>query len=144
MFGLAALHRIERGRAAADVRPASDAYLTAAQRIAAAALIAFADSAGVVREPCEGTGSCGCDGIEFRGPFVRGLAALHTVAPDASIADLLNRTLTAALEHDSNAEWQFGLHWNGPNNTMLTTLTQIPVLDLFVSAYAVQFPKESV
>lgn len=131
--GLVALHRTQ-GRSAAA------AYLDAAVRIGRASTTnLFVDGGGVVREPCEGSGNCGCDGTSFRGPFVRGLADLYLATGDADIRALLNRTMSAALNRDCNAQWQFGLHWNGPNDLPLTTLTQMPTIDLFAAAYAAQF-----
>lgn len=115
-------------------------YLTAAEKLAAASMAHFTDSNGIVRETiCEGNGSCGCDGAEFRGPFVRGLSALYQVNRDAKIRELLNSTLTSALEKDCNSNWQFQLHWGGPYNLHSTAATQIPVLDLFAAAYTACF-----
>jgi mannan endo-1,6-alpha-mannosidase len=83
-------------------------YLAAAEKMADAGMRYFADSDGVARETaCEGTGSCGCDGNEFRGPFVRGLSYLFQWNRDAGIGRFLNRTLTSALKADCNAQWQF-------------------------------------
>jgi hypothetical protein len=117
-------------------------YLDAASGMAAAAIAHFADEGGVCRETaCEGSGgggsSCGCDGNEFRGPFVRGLSYLFARSRDAAIGSFLNRTLTSALARDCNARWQFQEHWAGPYDGQATTDTQLPVLDLFASAYAV-------
>ena len=116
-------------------------YLEAGAALAQAGMRYFADSGGVCRETaCEGKGSCGCDGNEFRGPFERGLSSLFQWNRDAAIGSFINRTLTSALAHDCNARWQFQEHWAGPYDMQATTDTQLPVLDLFASAYVVAFP----
>jgi hypothetical protein len=118
----------------------NSSYLEAGGKLAQAGMRYFADSSGVCRETaCEGSGSCGCDGNEFRGPFVRGLSYLFQYNHDAAIGNFVNRTLTSALAHDCNAHWQFQEHWAGPYNMQATTDTQLPVLDLFASAYVVAF-----
>ena len=100
----------------------------------------FADSDGIARETaCEGGASCGCDGNEFRGPFVRGLSYLYRWSRDAAISRFLNRSLTSALAFDCNGRWQFQEHWAGPYDQQATTDTQLPVLDLFAAAYVVGF-----
>ena len=116
-------------------------YLTAAQQLASSSIAHFSDANGVVYETaCEAADSCGCDGVEFRGPFVRGLGMLYEVQPDPIVAAFLNDTLTSALLRGSNERWQFALHWDGPYDVHnATAATQMPILDLFAAVYAVCF-----
>jgi predicted alpha-1,6-mannanase (GH76 family) len=118
----------------------SSSYLALAERLASAGMAHFADSNGVARETqCEGDASCGDDGTQFRGPFVRGLSMLHARNHDPAIRAFITRSLRSALDNDCNGHWQFELHWGGPYNIKATCTTQVPVLDLFAAAYAVNF-----
>ena len=128
------------GLAALYTATQNSSFLDAAVQLADAGMAYFASSEGVVRETaCEDSASCGCDGVEFRGPFVRGLSYLFQSSRDHRIATFLNNTLTSALQNDCNSRWQFQLHWGGPYNLEATSATQMPVLDLFAAVYAVSF-----
>ena len=70
---------------------------------------------------------------------MRGLSYLYLVNRDPAIRAFLNRTMASALETDANAQWQFQLHWAGPYDLHSTTVTQMPVLDLFAATYGVIF-----
>ena len=116
-------------------------YLAAAQQLATSSITHFSDANNVAYETaCESDASCGCDGVEFRGPFVRGLGILYEVQPDPVIGTFLNDTLTSALLRCSNGQWQFALHWDGPYDVRnATAATQMPILDLFAAVYTVCF-----
>mmetsp|Transcript_39971 Transcript_39971/g.80077 ORF Transcript_39971/g.80077 Transcript_39971/m.80077 type:complete len:177 (-) Transcript_39971:93-623(-) len=115
-------------------------FLASAKQVAMAAMEsgAFTDSRGIVRENfCEGRpASCG-DGIEFRGPFVRGLSMLYQVQPEPRLRDFIQRSMLSALRNDCNEKWRFEIHWAGPYDQEATAQSQIPVLDLFAASYAV-------
>lgn len=120
-------------------------YLQAARVHAAAAIgsSAFHDARGVIHEGCNcgksGTACCeddGGDGVEFRGPFVRGLGALYEVDRDPAIRKIIQTTMRSALQRSCSDAWQFGTNWSGPAGR-LTTLTQVPALDLLAASAAV-------
>eukprot|EP00039_Didymoeca_costata_P024521 m.10565 g.10565 ORF g.10565 m.10565 type:complete len:405 (-) comp4280_c0_seq2:208-1422(-) len=114
--------------------------------VASASLDAFVDTRGIIREnQCETQANCGCDGDEFRGPFVRGLALAYKVLDNnknisGRIAKILNYTMAMALQNDCNVLWQFQLHWAGPYNLQYSPTTQIPALDLIVAASEINHP----
>jgi hypothetical protein len=124
---------------------AHEPYLLAAQRLANASVssAAFRDISGVIREACNcGSGGTSCceeyrDGVEFRGPFVRGLSELYAVRSDLQVKALLEASLHSALQHHCSDTWQFGPHWSGSTTGSPTAPTQVPALDLLAATYRV-------
>lgn len=87
-------------------------YLTKAQAIADAAIVALATSGGVLREPCEP--NCGADGPQFKGIFMRNLIYLHETQNKASYLNFITKNADAIWLNDRNSANQFGLIWSGP------------------------------
>jgi hypothetical protein len=89
------------------------ASLATARRVADAATTSSRlNAGGITREPCE-VGDCGGDGPSFKGPFVRGLAALNT-ATGGAYSTYLRRQADSAYGKDRNSIDQYGLKWAGP------------------------------
>jgi len=86
--------------------------LQAAERIADAATRALVDSHGVLRDPCEVSGSCGIDGEEFKGIFARYLWTLYSVDHQARYRQFLQHSLDALWGNGGASG--FGLAWDGP------------------------------
>ncbi len=89
------------------------AYLTQAEAIADAAVATLVDASGVLREPCEPS-SCGSDGPQFKGIFMRYLAYLYDVDRKASYFDFLFKNAHSIWSNDRNGADQLGLRWSGP------------------------------
>jgi hypothetical protein len=71
------------------------------------------DGNGVLREPCE-SGSCGGDGPQFKGIFIRYLAYLYDVTRKPAYYNFLYQNAHAAWFNDRNVFNQLGLKWDGP------------------------------
>jgi predicted alpha-1,6-mannanase (GH76 family) len=90
-----------------------------ATSIADAALATLTNTDGVLVEPCEP--SCGGDGSQFKGIFVRNLSVLYEAArarDDATHAARYRRFITrnadAIWTRGRNTSYQLGLRWAGP------------------------------
>jgi len=93
------------------------AYLTAAQNIAGAAMNILRWPNGVLKESCDSNDSCGSDGAEFKGVFVRYLGQLASSAtPDerAKIQSFLSLNADALWNDDRGNGVNFGGSWAGP------------------------------
>jgi predicted alpha-1,6-mannanase (GH76 family) len=100
---------VELNRATGDA-----SLLTAAQQLANASTTAGSlHSNGILREPCE-SGGCGGDGPSFKGPYVRGLAALNAALSSHPYTAYLQRQANAAYGADRTPLDTYGLHWSGP------------------------------
>lgn len=123
--GLAELHR-----AVPDRR-----LLGEARMIADAAMEALSDSHGVLHEPtCEP--GCGADGVQFKGIFVRNLAALHAVVPEARYATFARVNAASIWSASRGPRDRFGEVWTGPYGDAGAG-AQSSALDAFVAALRV-------
>ena len=88
-------------------------YLSQANLIANAAIANLVDANGILREPCE-SGSCGGDGPQFKGIFLRYLAYLYDETHNQFYYNFLYKNAHAVWFNDRNSSNQLGLHWDGP------------------------------
>jgi predicted alpha-1,6-mannanase (GH76 family) len=93
--------------------------LTAARTVAdAATTSATLNPSGILREPCEPTGTCNGDQTSFKGIFVRDLAALNSALAGHPYTSYLQRQKTAATSTDRTPLDMYGLRWTGPTDTV--------------------------
>lgn len=92
-------------------------YLNEAMLIANAATATLVDGNGVLVEPCEAGDSCGDDGPQFKGIFVRYLAYLYDETNVPAYHTFLYNNAHAVWFNDRNSTNQLGLHWDGPFDT---------------------------
>lgn len=89
-----------------------DAALTArATAIAHAAMDHLSESHGVLHEPCEP--SCGGDGTQFKGIFMRNLAAFQQATGDERARVFLAENADWLWNADQDDGGHFGLTWTG-------------------------------
>lgn len=87
-------------------------YVRKAEAIANAATGTLVNSNGILKEPCEP--SCGGDGPQFKGIFMRNLFYLYTVDHQASYRQFITRNVDSIWNNDRNSSNQLGLMWYGP------------------------------
>jgi Glycosyl hydrolase family 76/Carbohydrate binding module (family 35) len=85
--------------------------LEQAEAIADSAIVKLARN-GILREPCEDNNDCGNDGSQFKGIFIRNLAALYQVKPKPSYREFIRRN-AESIWANRNEKSQFGLDWAG-------------------------------
>ncbi|KAI1755580.1 glycoside hydrolase family 76 protein [Xylaria castorea] len=107
--------------------------LTEASTIATAAIVHLTRD-GVLYEGCEP--DCGADGAQFKGVFMRNLAALQQAAPSDAFKSFLLKNADAIWANDRNSQNQLGPTWNGPFATA-SAGTQSSAMDALVAAVAV-------
>jgi predicted alpha-1,6-mannanase (GH76 family) len=110
--------------------------LDQANAIAAATLVnpALIDKQGILRESCEP--ECGADGTQFKGIFVRNLAALHRIAPSASYRDFILRNSDSVWKGMKPPKYEIGTSWNPPYG-VVNASTQSSGVDALLAAAAV-------
>lgn len=119
--GLAALGELDRAAAVAD-----------------AARAHFSDGDGVLHEKCEPT--CDADAVQFKGIFVRNLAALDALRPTPAWEAVIATNAAAVWDKDragpggsATDENSFGLVWSGPFDSA-DPVRQTSALDVLVAA----------
>ena len=90
----------------------ASAELKLARKIAHSAMEHLADENGVLHDPCEP--KCGDDGVQFKGIFVRNLAELYRVAPEAEFAAFVRGNADAIWAKARGPEDRLGETWSGP------------------------------
>jgi predicted alpha-1,6-mannanase (GH76 family) len=86
-------------------------YQETAERIADAVLISkLVNSEGILTEPCEPT-SCGEDGCQFKGVFIRNLAYLFTKDGKATYKEFILRNAISLLNNRKGSN-QYGVSWS--------------------------------
>ena len=110
--------------------------LDEANAIAAATLRSpvLIDKLGILHEPCEP--DCGADGTQFKGIFVRNLAALYRLAPSASYRDFVVKNADAVWKGMQPPKYEIGTSWSAPHGEANAS-TQSSGMDALVSAAAV-------
>jgi len=115
-------------------------YVNLAMKIALAACKTLVYPDGILHEPCEP--SCGNDGPQFKGIFVRYIYYLAKGYPD--MPEHERQTLKRFIQLNANTVWKrdnnvisglglFGLVWKGPSMIQQSCVTQTSVLDLFLA-----------
>lgn len=125
--GLLALDQPGR-RGAGDRDPA---LLATARAIGTAAIRHLTDAHGVLHE--RGEPSAGADGVQFKGIFVRNLAALNGEVRDPQYAGFIARNADSIWRRSRGAGNQFGQIWSGPF-TGASAGIQASALDALVAA----------
>ncbi|KAI1321396.1 glycoside hydrolase family 76 protein [Xylariaceae sp. FL0255] len=106
--------------------------LTSASNIANAAISHLVQN-GILYEGCEP--SCGGDGEQFKGIFMRNLQELNAVAPSSTFSNFITANADA-IWADDNSNYHLGVTWDGPYTTG-DAATQSSALDALVAAVAV-------
>jgi predicted alpha-1,6-mannanase (GH76 family) len=89
--------------------------LSTAQNIADAVIASPALSPnGILREPCEPAGTCGADGVMFKGIFAQNLNVLYLQTGTVAYQTYLRQNADSLWAHDVSGGDQIGLHWAGP------------------------------
>jgi len=69
---------------------------------------------GILTEPCEATGRCNGDHVQFKGIFVRYLHDFYRHSRRPAYGAFIVANARSIWENDRNADNQFGLRWTGP------------------------------
>ncbi|PPJ60423.1 hypothetical protein CBER1_07339 [Cercospora berteroae] len=109
------------------------ALITTAQKIADAAIAKLAPS-GILTDPCEPT--CGADGAQFKGIFVRNLQILQKASPQTRYAKFLDANADNIWRNDRNNRDQLSVRWTGPFVAHANASTQSSALDALVASLA--------
>ena len=105
-------------------------YLTTAEGIANAATATLVDRNGSLQEPCEANNSCGGDGPQFKGIFVRDLYFLYDTDHNAAYWSFLSKNAQAIWNNDRDTTTnQLGLKWAGPLTTPSAVTVDSALLD---------------
>jgi predicted alpha-1,6-mannanase (GH76 family) len=73
------------------------------------------DDQGILYEQnCEATESCGDDGPQFKGIFIKNLYYLYQSDHKQAYKDFILKNADAIWSHNRDHWNQLGLHWNGP------------------------------
>ena len=123
---------VELNKAAPD-----PALLTTANTLAGAAVPHLSDANGVIHDVCDGNDSCGKDGDQFKGIFIRNLAELNAVSPSDAYAQAVTKSADSILANDHNGDGQFGVNWSGPS-TGENAATHSSAMDAVVAAFGLQ------
>jgi len=84
----------------------------AAQAIALATIEGLTDANAVLHDPCEP--NCGRDGVQFKGIFLRNLAALNDSFPEKRYVGWAEINARSIWNDDQGPGHQFGQVWSGP------------------------------
>ncbi|MFI5776529.1 glycoside hydrolase family 76 protein [Nocardia sp. NPDC051570] len=93
-------------------------FLRVARGIADAAIATLSGPDGILHESCEPSADrCGADGPQFKGIFIRNLAALRTVSPDLRYFGYIVNNAISIWTRSHGPGDEFGLVWSGPFHT---------------------------
>jgi predicted alpha-1,6-mannanase (GH76 family) len=102
-----------------------------AQTIALATIDRLTDANGILHDPCEP--SCGRDGVQFKGIFLRNLRALNDSFPDDRYSGFVVANAQSIWSQDQGPDYQFGQVWSGPFDSG-TAASQSSALDALIAA----------
>jgi predicted alpha-1,6-mannanase (GH76 family) len=108
-------------------------YIVIARGVLQASLAHLAPN-GILTEPCEWNNTCGADGPQFKGVFMRyvGQAAPH-LGQDTLIRPFVRQQVTSLWGNARRSDNAFGLHWSGPFDSA-DAARQTSALDAFNAA----------
>ena len=113
-------------------------YVARARSIASAAISQLTRN-GILHEPCEnaaqGGNSCGADGPQFKGIFVRNLRKLHAYSPDEKYKAFIKANAHSIWNRDRKGS-ELGLIWSDFRQPVNASM-QSSALDALVAAVAV-------
>lgn len=92
------------------------------------------DAHGILHEPCEP--DCGADGTQFKGIFVRNMAALYKVRPSPHYAEFMLANADSIWKGMRPPDYSIGTIWASPWGTVNAS-TQSSGDDALVAAAAV-------
>lgn len=104
-------------------------YTDEAKRIANGAMNKLTNN-GILTEPAQ---SLDEQGAQFKGVFVRGLAALIEKAPEQSFKDFLKKNADSAWNKDKNGDGVIGPNWSGQGQGEAGTTSHASGVDLLVA-----------
>lgn len=119
---------------------ANTTYLTTAKSIATAAITKLSTD-DILHDSCEP--SCGADGNQFKGVFMRNLQILQTAAPDDTYLMFMKSNADSIASNDINTANEFGVDWAGPFAGTATASTQSSAMDALVAAVAFETTLEN-
>ena len=106
--------------------------MTTAKNITIATLTLLTDTSGILHDPCEP--KCSEDGVQFKGIFVRNLAALNQQSPNPRYKQFVETNVNSIWNNSQSLDHSFGQNWSGPPDTAPKAGTQSSALDAFTAA----------
>jgi predicted alpha-1,6-mannanase (GH76 family) len=106
-------------------------YTDAAKKIVEGAMKQLTED-GILKEVESGT--LDEQSAQFKGVFVRGLAALNEQAPQAEYADFLRKNADSMWSRDKNEEGVLGPNWAGDEQGQYISTSHSSGVDLLVAA----------
>jgi predicted alpha-1,6-mannanase (GH76 family) len=106
-----------------------------AQAIATATIDDLTDENGILHDRCEP--SCGADGVQFKGIFLRNLMALDGSFPDTLYQTFAETNAQSIWNDAQGPNYQFGLVWSGPFDVG-DAARQSSALDAIIAAAEMQ------
>jgi predicted alpha-1,6-mannanase (GH76 family) len=113
-------------------------YLVTATAVAEATIHLLVDQQGILQEPCEDISDCGADGPQFKGIFMRNLAALYEEVPKDEFRHFILRNVQSIVQNNMTPLYQFGLRWSGPVDSV-DAARQSSALDALNAALMLEF-----
>ncbi|WP_260741561.1 glycoside hydrolase family 76 protein [Tunturiibacter lichenicola] len=105
-----------------------------AHKIAKATIVQLADANGVLHDSCEPT--CGADGVQFKGIFVRNLIMLDEAHANEEYESFIEKNADSLWRNARGPNFQLGERWSGPFASA-NAASQTSAIDALVGAAAV-------
>ncbi|KAI4145915.1 MAG: hypothetical protein LQ340_006120 [Diploschistes diacapsis] len=116
----------------------NSSYIDAANAIAQAAIANLTDANHILHDVCEATDTCAPDGTQFKGIFVRNLAALQAVSPNDEYVQVIQANADSIWNNDRDASNNsLSVDWAGPFVSPVNASTHSSAMDALVAAIAV-------
>jgi predicted alpha-1,6-mannanase (GH76 family) len=111
----------------------NNTYLTLANTIAGAAITALSAN-NILKDSCEP--SCGVDGGQFKGIFMRNLMLLQEASPNSKYLAFIKANADSIWANDRDSAGELSVVWAGPFVSPANASTQSSALDALVAATA--------